>query len=272
MNGPTPVTDIANANGEITTAPNTNELPEKSGASRAILSCELVLSSEETQRIFRRTFKATERNLYAIDVLTSIKLGNEVNQKLLSIVDLWMTQIREDLQSERERVTVLYDQLNLSETATYSSPVRVRIEWATPFAKRYADMLLKLDELLRIVNTLWLHDALPPVQNRVYSWQQRFMRLAGRLRALASLVRHQITKSRDLRPHQIELSEHLRNAMNQALAEDVDQSGINVEEEDLSTSAKAIATAAIGQAPPIIQSTEEKSTRKAKPKVRAATG
>jgi hypothetical protein len=140
---------------------------------------------------------------------------------------------------------VLYEQMRLTEAATYSSPVRVRVEWATPLAKRYADMIQKLDDLLRLVNTLWLHDALPSVQNRVYSWQQRFMRLAGRLRALAGLVRHQISKSRDLRPHEIELSEHLRNAIEKALSsDDTHQADIPVDAEDLRTSTKAMAVAA----------------------------
>lgn len=244
---------------DIITAPTYNELPEKTSASRAMLTRDLVLWSEESQRIFRRTFKATERNLYAIDVLVSIKLGNEVNQKLLAIVETWMAQIRDDIQSERERVLILYNQLNITETANYSSPVRVRIEWATPIAKRYADMIQKLDDFLGIVNTLWLYDALPPVQNRVYSWQQRFMRLAGRLRALASLVRSQISKSRDLRPHQIELSENLRQAIDQALAENLDQTGIEVDHEDINVSRNAMASAAreLVQTPPQTSTSEE---------------
>jgi len=169
---------------------------EKRPVSRAVATREYTFRSQDAQRVYRRTYGYAEKNLYAIDLLSSILLGDELSGKLTEIVETWMSALRKDINEERGRVQILYDQLDIEEPVGYSSPLTVKAYWSSPLAKRYLDLIVQLDQLLAIVNTLWLHDELPTtmVRPRAYSWTKKMIGLSGKCRQLATEVRIAIGK------------------------------------------------------------------------------
>lgn len=227
------------------------ELPKRAAASRAMKKRKVAIYSEEAQKVFRRSYRITEKNLYAIDVLAGIMLSGEAAEKLLELVEMWMAPIRTDIQTEYAQLRVLYDEIKPDEDAGYSAPLEVTAAWATPLAKRYLEMILQLDHFLHIVHTLWLDDALTSnsVRPRTYVWVNRMMRLSGRIRSLSSLVRSEIDK---INSGQKDRQAEIGDALHKLLFADLEDENTNpsdgaaeipVEHDDHKESAKALATA-----------------------------
>jgi len=190
--------------------------------SRPVLERELQLNTIEANRVFKRTFEFTARNLYAIDVLTSVLLNAQANQKAVETVEEWMSKVRTDLEAERARLDVLYEQLGIKVCARYTNPQRYTAEFSTPLAARYIKLIEQLDAFLIIVHTLYLNDAFEDGQTsvRTYQWQQRVIKLSGRIRALAGGVRREIKNKNIVGADGMPLDENVQKLLQNDVPED----------------------------------------------------
>ncbi len=65
----------------------------------------------------------------------------------------------------------------------YTNPNEYTIEINSPQVAQFAHLIRKLDTLMGIVDTLWLNTVLTSKQrtDATYQWQQRLIKLAGRI-------------------------------------------------------------------------------------------
>jgi len=204
--------------------------------SRAVATKNFTFRSHDAQRVYKRTYQHTEKNLYVVDLLSNIMLGNELNLALHGIVDAWMGEIIKDINDERERAAVLYDMLDDDEKQQigYSNPLTVSAYWSSPLARRYLDMIVQLDQMLEIINTLWLHGSLPTsqVRPRTFSWTRRMIGLSGKLRQLAQEVRIAIAKresdDKSMTPVMKKMLEQLDRQHIQEEAPEIDSKDANI--------------------------------------------
>lgn len=127
----------------------------------------LIVGSEQAKSLVVRTpglrtsppFAGVSPALFAIDVVTR-KMGKTNrafdHKAVFSAVDARMSLVEEDLQGEIARLETFIKNEEIFVRASYNNPVEYTYEITTPQILRAAKMIEQLDQLIVLVDTLWL--------------------------------------------------------------------------------------------------------------------
>jgi hypothetical protein len=159
--------------------------------SMPVLSCSLHLHSAFTQQVYKRVWDRLKADLYVVTVRTRVSGMDEAARVMESFITEEFTKARKDLDGELERTDILIDSVKLAETPNYTHPLQTKAEYSTPRAKEYLDLLMKLDELLKRYDVLWLTGVIEPQarHQRSQMWKRRLTKIANRIRELGNQTR-----------------------------------------------------------------------------------
>lgn len=169
--------------------------------SMPVMSIKLELHTDHAQRVYRRAFDRLKGDLYVCTVRTVSNRMDTAAQAIETLITTEFSSVRKDLDSELERVEVMFDALKVSEMAQFERAEVFDAQYSTPRAKEYLDLLRKMDQLLMRYDTLWLLGEISTKQrvDRSHNWQRRLIKVANRLRELGNRTRNGLTREAQLR-------------------------------------------------------------------------
>ena len=109
------------------------------------------------QNAFKRTFYITARNSHFISVFGRILLGEEKITEPEKHVRNAFNNAAEDFDRKLKAAQAIVADAAITRFATYSATRKAEVQIITPISKRHLELLVKADEFLLLVNTLWLH-------------------------------------------------------------------------------------------------------------------
>ena len=147
--------------------------------SRPVFDQQVVLQSEQAQRVYEREFRRVVEALYAIDVILRIIGDSQEADSVENMVSEMIAECAEEIKSEQARFDKLREDNGITATPRYTHPGQVLIRIVSPQAAQFAALLRNMDALLVSLDTLWLCGVMGNKQrgNGVYQWQQRLLRL-----------------------------------------------------------------------------------------------
>ena len=147
--------------------------------SRPVFDQQVILQSEQAQRVYEREFRRVVEALYAIDVILRIIGDSQEADSVESMVSEMIAECADEIKSEQARFDKLREDNGITAIPRYTHPGQVQIRIVSPQAAQFAALLQKMDALMISLDTLWLCGVMGNKQrgNGVYQWQQRLLRL-----------------------------------------------------------------------------------------------
>jgi len=165
--------------------------------SRAILKRTVELNSLQAQRVMKRSFEKLKQSLFSQAVILRIITDNEAGiEKFDSYISEQFTTTEEDLAKENARLIKVLEDNGIEVQVSYSKPESYKIELDSPRANTFLRLITQLDDLMLLIDTAWLCGEFDDKQKKTatFQWQQRLVKLAGRIIALEKRARISATK------------------------------------------------------------------------------
>lgn len=159
--------------------------------SRPVFHTVLKINSLQAQRVMKRSFSRVAYSLFSMDVVLRIITDQEVVDQLESMIQEFMTETSLELDRAAEHLEALKKCHGIEAMPSYSNPIEYPIEITSPQVAQFAHLVSKLDNLVGIIDTLWLNMVLTSKQRKdeVYQWQQCLNKLASSIISEVALVR-----------------------------------------------------------------------------------
>ncbi|OAI16231.1 hypothetical protein A1507_11770 [Methylomonas koyamae] len=145
-----------------------------------------MLNSEYSKRVHNRYFKSVVSALYMIDTILYIIGEKDHIEQVQEAVSGLIEPCTQDLLREIERLEKLRDDNGVSGLPKYSNPGRYDIEIVSPQVSQFVSLMLKMDDAMKLVDTLWLSNIIPNDKraDTERQWQLRIQKLARRIISL----------------------------------------------------------------------------------------
>lgn len=159
--------------------------------SRAVMSVSLTLNSFEAQKVFKNTFKVTGNHIYNIGIMSRIAGNQAAAEEAERQIQELFAKLRGDIQAEHDRLKLLVDAAAIDFTLNYEHPLAVSANIVAPTVNQYLRIIVQLDELMRLCDTLWHGGEFTEAQKVEcgYLWQRRVTKLHNVIRNLHDLLR-----------------------------------------------------------------------------------
>ena len=165
--------------------------------SRAIIQRTVEFNSLQAQRVMHRSFEKLKQSLFSLSVILRIISDNETEiEKIDAYIDEQFVSAEEDLATEQARLRKVLEDNGIEDLAGYSKPETYEIELDSPRANTFLRLIAQLDNLMLLIDTAWLCGEFDDKQkkNATFQWQQRLIKLSGRIIALEKRARLAATK------------------------------------------------------------------------------
>nr|WP_235726486.1 hypothetical protein [Methylocaldum szegediense] len=151
--------------------------------SRPVFDRTITIHTKQAQRVVNHVCRPTLRSLYAIDVILRIIGKKEEIDAVEETVSKWISDCAADLEREKERMEKLCTDNGVVEKPRYTHPMDFTAQIASPQIGQFVSLIKMLDDLVIVMDTLWLTTILTNKQrsNAHYQWQQRLLRLGRRI-------------------------------------------------------------------------------------------
>lgn len=153
------------------------------------------LSTLQAHRVYLRTMRYVSNSLFNLGVILHI-IGDRndaaVTEKIISNE---MEAVNNELSAALEQSKVVFDKVGITALVKYSHLISEDVTIQAPLTMKYVNLLEKMDELIRHIDTLWMQGTIES-SSRAYNnsqWQSRLTKLANEIinterRAHASAV------------------------------------------------------------------------------------
>lgn len=144
---------------------------------------QVTLQSLQAQRVLNRSYAKVSDSLFAIDVILQIIGDRDHVEQVEEVITSYFTAVETDMDAAIARAETLLADAQIAERPVYDLPVETTLEIVSPRGAHFTNLLLKLDELMSILDALWITGNITSRErtNTNYTWQQRLIRLAGRV-------------------------------------------------------------------------------------------
>ena len=151
--------------------------------SRPVFKQVLKVNSLQAQRVMERSFERVSNSLFSIDVILRIIGEQDEIDQVETVILEHIAKVSEDLDKATAQLNKLMEDNGIDMMPGYTNPTEYTIEINSPQVAQFAHLIRKLDTLMGIVDTLWLNTVLTSKQrtDATYQWQQRLIKLAGRI-------------------------------------------------------------------------------------------
>lgn len=139
------------------------------------------LQTYPAKKVMHRVFARTAASLFRTDVvLRALESPTEVEKIDQGIEEILQT-VRQELGKERERLEALREAHGIDFTPEYTSPSQEHVRIASPHVAGYLGLVLELDAVAQLTDSLWLSGILDNHQRSqaYHQWERRTER-AGR--------------------------------------------------------------------------------------------
>lgn len=156
---------------------------ERQPYSRPVFRQTLNVNSLQAQRVMERSFDRVSNALFSLDVILRIIGDQKEIDQVEEIIHGHIDKVSEDMTKAMNQLQKVMTDNGIEAVPGYSAPVNYPIEITSPQVAQFAHLIRNLDKLMSLVDTLWLNSILTSQQrsDATYEWQQRLIKLAGRI-------------------------------------------------------------------------------------------
>lgn len=156
---------------------------ERQPYSRPVFRQTLNVNSLQAQRVMERSFGRVSNALFSLDVILRIIGDQKEIDQVEEIIHGHIDKVSEDMTKAMNPLQKVMTDNGIEAVPGYSAPVNYPIEITSPQVAQFAHLIRNLDKLMSLVDTLWLNSILTSQQrsDATYEWQQRLIKLAGRI-------------------------------------------------------------------------------------------
>lgn len=175
----------------------TQTISVNSPYSRAIIQRPVEFKSLQAQRVMNRSFEKLKQSFFSLSVILRIISDDESEiEKIDAYIDDQVASVETELANEQARLRKILEDNGIEELAVYSKPEQLVVELDSPRANKFLRLVTQLDTLMLLIDTAWLCGEFDDKQkkNATFQWQQRLVKLAGRIIALEKRARVAATK------------------------------------------------------------------------------
>jgi hypothetical protein len=150
----------------------------RSTFSRPVFDQTITIHSNHAQRLLDRGFLLVVRALYGIDVVLRIIGDDEEMDQVEGIVGSLIGELATELRAEHARLAQLREANGVSATPRYTNPKRITVHISSPQLAQYTALIEELDQLMTVMDALWLTGVLTNKQRAdgAYQWRTRLLR------------------------------------------------------------------------------------------------
>lgn len=161
----------------------TQAQPERNRLSRPVFRQRLTINSLQAQRVMDRSFARVSNALFSLDVILRIIGDQKEVDQVEEVVQNHIDRVSEDMAQAKSQLNKVMSDNGIEVVPGYSAPNEYPIEITSPQVAQFAKLVRELDGLMSQVDTLWLNSILTSQQraDATYEWQQRLIKLAGRI-------------------------------------------------------------------------------------------
>lgn len=151
--------------------------------SRPVFRQTLNINSLQAQRVMDRSFDRVSNALFSLGVILPIIGDQKETEQVEEICQGHIERLATDIAQAMNQLQKVMTDNGIEEMPGYSMPVSYAIEITSPQVAQFAHQVRNLDKLMGMVDTLWLNSLLSNQQrsDATYEWQQRLIRMAGRI-------------------------------------------------------------------------------------------
>lgn len=151
----------------------------------------ITLNSAYAQKVFDRVYDQIARDLYAMGITLRIVASEEQAAAVETLVNDKLSDLERDMEAERARLEQLCEGNGIHDLPDYTHPKTCQAKVSSPQAARFLGLIIKLDELVGVMDSLWLCGLIDNrhIVRQAYEWQRRFIRAGGTVRKLANQAR-----------------------------------------------------------------------------------
>ena len=144
---------------------------------------EMVLNSHQAQRIIQRGFRRTARALYSIDVILRIIGDADEATQVEEMITNLINEEYKAIQQEKSRLEKIIKDNGIDMLPEYTHPEKITLPISSPQSSRFVAIIQELDELMRLIDTLWLNHIMTNSQRGkgTWRWQTRILGLGRRI-------------------------------------------------------------------------------------------
>jgi len=163
-----------------------------SPSSRASISRTITVNSYQAHRVMHRSLDRLRRALFSISVILPIIVENDEElEEIDAYIDNEFSNLEKSLLEAQARARKILEDAGIEEVTTYSNPIDYTVEVDSPRINVFLRLIIHLDTLINLIDTTWLSGEIDDKQKKIhtYQWQQRLIRLAGRISGLENKAR-----------------------------------------------------------------------------------
>ncbi|MCB5162957.1 hypothetical protein [Marinomonas algarum] len=156
---------------------------DKRPISRPTFHQKLEINSLQAQRVMDRNFDRVAKALFSTDVILRIIGDRDEVNEVEEIIRNQIEKASDDIMESSNQLKKLMKDNGIEDIPGYSAPTSYSIEITSPQIAQYAHLIRSLDNLMILVDTLWLNSVLTGKQrsDATYQWQQRLLNLASKI-------------------------------------------------------------------------------------------
>lgn len=118
-------------------------------------------TSAEGKRLFIRFFSTLQLNAHFVSVIARTKLSADVVEQVEQALRSRVDAVNEELNKAIDGAEALFHANGITSSATYDTqPLEIEIGIISSLGRRYLEVLVKLDQLMPLLQTLEIHEVI----------------------------------------------------------------------------------------------------------------
>lgn len=164
---------------------------DRKAKSAPVIKQKLSLSTLASQKVMVRSFEKLAESLFQISVILRAIGEREHVDNAEEILNKHFETASTDIEAKIEQMRQLAEQNGISINPDYTNQVTYELEINTPHLARFIGLVGRMDDLVSMIDSLWLHSILDDRQasNARFEWSRRMINVAGRIIGLSRNVR-----------------------------------------------------------------------------------
>ncbi len=167
--------------------------------------------SPEVKRLFLRLFNSTQLHLYFISVIARTKLPHDAVETVEAVLRERIERSDEEVVRALAAAELLCKENAITSLATYdTAPLTFEVKVISPLARRYLELMTKVDQLMPVLETLAIDDLLRirELDERKAQWKGTIKKVASTARSFAAGLRRRMnTLDSEAAPAQVRAAE-----------------------------------------------------------------
>lgn len=145
-----------------------------------VIELEIPLKTDPATRVFENTAAPAQQSLFVLQVILpqTSKVDTSVLDSVMEYVNAKFVEIESEMQGAMDRMNVLKNESGARVARQYFHAEMVTVQAMTPMFTRFIELIVRMDDLMQLVDSLWFARRLNDKQRAevINQWRNRLIR------------------------------------------------------------------------------------------------